>query len=210
MPTAYDHETLDFYATSAEPYLASRPDSVSRHLPEFLAQLSPGASILELGCGGGRDAAAMMAAGFEVDPTDGVAEIAQLAAERLGSDARVMRFDQLDACETYDAVWANASLHHVPRHQLPAILQLIFTALKPGGLHFANYKAAGSDKAKDTRTPGRDSHARYYNYMSQTEMSDLYKTAADWQILSALDYMGGGGFESQVSPWVAITVRKPG
>jgi cyclopropane fatty-acyl-phospholipid synthase-like methyltransferase len=46
--------------------------------------LQPGARILELGCGGGRDAEAMVAAGFEVDPTDGTPEIARKAEERLG------------------------------------------------------------------------------------------------------------------------------
>jgi hypothetical protein len=100
-----DLPTLRFYAQSEQVYCASGPGGVSRNLHAFLGMLKPGACILELGCGGGRDAEAMIAAGFKVDPTDGTPEIARKAEERLGQPVRVMRFDELDAVETYDAVW---------------------------------------------------------------------------------------------------------
>ena len=47
----------------------------------------------------------MIAARFDVDSTDGTPEIARKAEERLGRRVRVMRFDELDALEVYDAVW---------------------------------------------------------------------------------------------------------
>jgi hypothetical protein len=70
----------------------------------------------------------MIAAGFQVDPTDGTPEIAQKAQARLNRPVRVMRFDELDAEAAYDAIWANASLLHVRRHDLPAVLRLVFRA----------------------------------------------------------------------------------
>jgi SAM-dependent methyltransferase len=87
----------------------------------------------------------MIAAGFDVDPTDGTPEIARKAEERLGRRVRVMCFDELDALEVYDAIWASASLLHVLRSSLPQILALIFKALKPGGLHFASYKGGDAE-----------------------------------------------------------------
>src|SRR6516162_2906746 len=66
-----DSVTLYFYSASAPIYLGSGTRGVSRHLPSFLDLLPPRARILELGCGGGWDAEAMIAAGFDVDPTDG-------------------------------------------------------------------------------------------------------------------------------------------
>jgi hypothetical protein len=89
----------------------------------------------------------MIAAGFDVDPTDGTPEIARKAEERLGRCVRVMRFDELDAREVYDAIWASASLLHVPRSSLPEILAFVFEALKPRGLHFASYKGRGRRRA---------------------------------------------------------------
>lgn len=199
MSDPFDTQTLSYYANTAETYLGSRPDGTSRHLQSFLSLLQAGAFILELGCGAGRDAEAMIDAGFVVDPTDGTAEIAEIAAKRLGRNVRVMRFDELNASNAYDAIWANASLLHVPRKELPAVLTRISQALKPGGIHFANFKGGG--------TEGRDEKNRYYNFFELEEMLDVYKNSADWEILSTLSYTGGGGFEGKTGPWIAITVR---
>jgi SAM-dependent methyltransferase len=110
-----DSVTLDFYSASAPVYVASGTRGVSRHLPSFLDLLPPQARILELGCGGGWDAGAMIAAGFDVDPTDGTPEIARKAEERLGRRVRVMRFDELDALEVYDATWEREPVARAPK-----------------------------------------------------------------------------------------------
>lgn len=201
MSDRFDAKTLDYYSGDAESYLASRPDTISRHLSDFLSRLPFGASILELGCGAGRDAEAMMAKGFQVDPTDGVAEIANIASKRLGQAVRVMRFDQIDAVERYDAVWANASLHHVPRQQLAPVLHSVFYALKPGGVHFANFKRGDADS--------RDSKDRHYSHLTLLSLEEIYVSSAPWEIVSSVEYEGGSGYEGSNSPWVAITVRKP-
>lgn len=199
-PVSLDLPTLRFYAESSQVYCASGPGGVSRNLHSFLQRLQPGARILELGCGGGRDAEAMIAAGFDVDPTDGTPEIARKAEERLGRAVRVMGFDELDAVETYDAVWANASLLHVPRSSLPQVLARVSRALKPGGLHFASYKGGDIE--------GRDNHGRYFNFLSREELIAIYNRSAPWEIESIIEYIGGG-YEGKHGPWVAITVRKP-
>lgn len=62
-----DPETLKFYADNAADYVrhVERP---TPQLAPFLARLPPGGAILELGTGNGRDAAAMLSAGFLVPP----------------------------------------------------------------------------------------------------------------------------------------------
>jgi SAM-dependent methyltransferase len=199
LDTARDNATLDFYSASASMYVAGA-ERFSRHLIPFLDLLMPKARILELGCGGGRDAEAMIAAGYEVDPTDGTPEIARMAEDRLGRAVRVMRFDELDGVAAYDAIWANASLLHVPRTSLPHILALVFTALKPGGLHFASFKAGSRE--------GRDRYGRYFNYLSPEDLVAAYRCSGSWQTLSMTEYLAGG-YDGQQEPWVAITVRKP-
>jgi SAM-dependent methyltransferase len=195
----FDPATLDFYATEAPVYIASGPDGVARHLPAFLERLEPCARILELGCGGGRDAAHMLAMGFEVDATDGTAEIAIKAEERLGRPVRVMRFDALDSVAAYDAVIASASLLHVPRPALPNIIGRIWTALKPGGWHVASYKGGG--------TEGRDRFGRYFNYLDATELSTIYIEAGNWAEIDVLTGTGSG-YDGVETPWNIITVRK--
>lgn len=202
MTGARDEETLRFYAGSAAAYAARGPAGGSRGLPDFLKLLPPQARILELGCGGGRDARAMIAAGHQAEPTDGVPEIAAQAEALLGIPVRVLRFEDLDAQEAYDAVWANASLLHVPRPALPGVLARVRRALKPGGLHGASYKGGGLE--------GRDRHGRYFNYPSAGDLLRSYALSGDWEILSCAEYLGGGYEDAEGrTPWLAITARKP-
>ena len=154
MPHAYDEATLCFYAEEAPVYSSSGPGGASRHLAGFLELLEPGAKVLEIGCGGGRDAEWMLAQGFDVEPTDGVAEMAVKAEARLGRPVRVMRFDELDDVGGYDAVWANASLLHVPRASLPAVYlsisELADAYRQSGGwriLSVVEYEGGGYDEA---------------------------------------------------------------
>lgn len=197
--SAFDASTLRFYTAEAPVYAASGPDGRSRHLDDFLARLSPGASILELGCGGGRDSEHMIRRGFIVDPTDGVVEMARKAQERLDKPVRVLRFDQLDATEDYDAVWAHASLLHVPRPALPVVLASIWRALKPTGWHFANYK--GGDQE------GRDKFDRYFNYVTADELRVAYTAAGPWRSIGVSEYEGGG-YDGGLGPWNAFIAQK--
>lgn len=197
---AFDPATLRYYQETAATYAGSGAGGQNRFLADFMATLRPGARVLDLGCGGGRDAAAMLDRGFDVDAVEGAPSIARLAAARIGRAVRVMRFDQLAAVSSYDAVWASASLIHVPRAALPGILARIFAALKPGGRHFATYKAGG--------VAARDSAGRYYNYPSADELRAFYTAAAAWDDIGIHDYVGGG-FESGSGPWLAIAARRP-
>ncbi|MBB6426536.1 bifunctional 2-polyprenyl-6-hydroxyphenol methylase/3-demethylubiquinol 3-O-methyltransferase UbiG [Sphingopyxis sp. JAI128] len=198
--SGFDAPTLAFYAAEAPVYAASGPSGASRHLDFFLDRLPQGAAVLELGCGGGRDAAHMIARGFTVEPTDGTAEIAAQAEARLGRPVRVMRFDELSAADRYDAIWASASLLHVPRCDLPGVLARIHRALKPGGLHFASYKGGGCE--------GRDRFGRYFNYFSSRELEAVYREAARWDGLELTESLGGG-YDGVQGPWVQITARRP-
>jgi SAM-dependent methyltransferase len=197
--SACDPETLAFYAAEAPVYVNSRPDDPNSDLVSFLDILTPGASILELGCGGGRDAAYMIKRGFEVLPTDGVLAMAQQAEVHLGRTVRVMQFDELCAVDQFDAVVAVASLLHAPFDGLPAILRRIWRALKPGGIHIATYKSGGSE--------GRDKHGRYYNYPSSEGLERAYRLAGAWSSLEIEEFMGVGYF-SEACPWLKIIVRK--
>ncbi|MEO7691589.1 MAG: class I SAM-dependent methyltransferase [Sphingomonas sp.] len=195
----FDQDTINFYDSNAVPYSAARPDDLTPELVTFLSNLRPGARILELGCGSGCDAAEMERRGFDVDPTDGTPAMAALASERLGRTVRVLRFDDLDAQESYDAVVACASLLHVPRMALPAILTRVWKALRPGGWHFASYKTAGAE--------GRDKHQRYYNYLDRQDAERIYGETGTWASIWCDEYDGVGYFSSPAR-WLTVTAQK--
>lgn len=193
---AHDAETLAFYDREAEAYAARRPAERSAHLDAFLTALPPGASILELGCGGGQDSEAMLAAGFAVTPTDGSPGLAREAERRLGRPVRVMLFEDLEAVGAYDAVWANACLLHAPEQALPDILARIARALKPGGRLFASFKAGEGG--------GRDGLGRYYNFPTQEGLEAAFRGAGDWSSL-AIEQGQGGGYDGVARTWLLCT-----
>lgn len=193
--------TQHFYSANATTYVQSGGKAVSQHLHTFLADLPARAKILELGCGSGRDAQAMIAAGYDVEPTDGIPEIARKAEGLLGIPVKVLRFEDLEAFDTYDAIWANASLLHVARPALPDVLTKIRAALKPGGLHLATYKGGGQE--------GLDRHGRYFNYLAPDNVVRMYERAGKWDIISLTEYVEAGYDKDMPEPWTAILVRKP-
>lgn len=196
-----DTKTLEFYDGNARSYVGARPEEMSSDLLAFLPRLKPGASILELGCGSGIDAAEMERRGFRVTPTDGSPSMAAIASEKLGRKVDVLRFEDLNAEGRYDAVVACASLLHVPVQGLPQVLQRIWTSLKPGGWHFASFKTEGQ--------AAHDEHGRYYNYLGRGEAANAYQSAGDWQMMHFENYDGIGHF-SAPARWLAVTARKGG
>jgi SAM-dependent methyltransferase len=192
------NDTLRFYAENAATYATRTGRRIPPQLPKFLAQLSPGAKILELGTGGGQDALYMLEQGFAVTPTDGSPELANEASRLLGVPVRTMLFEELDEHENFDAVYASASLLHAPRKNLPAILTRIHRALKPGGLFWASYKSGDAE--------GEDKFGRYYNYLDEAELRTIYATAP-WQSLTINSWQGSG-YDNLPTDWLSVTAHK--
>jgi SAM-dependent methyltransferase len=194
-----DDATLQFYRRNAEAY--AKREITSRHarLTKFLALLPPGAAILELGCGAGDDSAEMLARGYDVTPTDGSPEMADVASRRLGRPVKTLLFHELDAIEAYDGVWANACLLHVPRDQLANVLALIRRALKPGGAFYASYKSGDGD--------GRDTLDRYYNYPTEEWLRATYAQSGAWSDLS-IETGEVRGFDDAMAEMLFVFARK--
>jgi SAM-dependent methyltransferase len=197
--TASDEATLAFYDREAETYAARREAGSSRALAAFLSRLAPCARILELGCGGGQEAEAMIAAGFEVTPTDGSPALARIAEARLGRPVQVMRFNELDAQAEYDGVWASACLLHVPAAGLPDVLGRIHRALRPGGVFHASFKGGEGE--------GRDDLGRYYNFPRRDELEAAYRAAAAWRELK-ISEGAGGGYDGVERTWFLVAAVK--
>ncbi len=193
-----DPATMAFYEREAPRYAEAFGFQPSRFLDAFLDRLAPGASILELGCGGGSDAARMVERGFAVDPTDGSQAMVRLASERFGLPARQLRFADLDASERYDAVWANACLIHVARQDMPDTLARIHRALRPGGWHFASFKLGEGE--------GRDPLGRLHNFPDRAWLASAY-SAAGFSLVDLVQFRGEGA-DGVVRDWAALTAKK--
>ena len=196
--TARDDDTIGFYAREVAAYTTRGVDA-SPCLKAFLAALTPGGRILELGCGAGQDSEAMLARGFDVHPTDGTPEMARAAAERLGVATSTLLFEDIAEQNAYDGIWANACLLHVPRATLPSIIARIHAALKDKGVFYASYKAGTAE--------GRDELDRFYNYPSPDWLLDVYQQLS-WEQIT-IDEAKGSGYDNKPTDWLHVTAVKP-
>ena len=193
-----DEETLRFYRDHAQAY-AERERTRHSRLTRFLALLPRGGRVLELGCGAGDDSAEMAARGFDICPTDGSPEMASVASQRLGHPVATLLFHDLDEVGTYDGVWANACLLHVPRPELADVLRRIWRVLKPAGKFYASYKAGVAE--------GRDTFSRYYNYPSADWLRANYAEAGGWDSLS-IETGEVRGFDNEQAAMLFVTACK--
>ena len=194
-----DEATIAFYQREAPRYTLSFAQAPSRHLDAFLDRLEPGAQVLELGCGSGRDGARIQERGFDLDATDGTVAMVRKANERFGLNARVMRFEELSATEAYDAIWAHACLLHAARADLPGYLRAIHHALRPAGWHFASYKLGDGE--------GRDLLGRLHNFPDRKWIETLYRQTG-FAVVESEVYAGKGADGTQ-RDWIALTLQKP-
>lgn len=164
-----DDTTIAVYDAQAEKYgrmtekLYERPQ-----LEAFAAALPAGGRVLDLGCGPGFYAAWLTGKGFEVEAWDASAEMVKLAAEN-GVAARQARFEDLAGEGLYDGVWANFSLLHAPRADLPGLLRRIHGAGRVGMVFHIGMKLGAGE--------GPDKMGRFYAYYGEDELEDLLRDA---------------------------------
>lgn len=165
-----DKETLAAYAARAEDYVRMMKEpSGDPGLAAFIGALPAGAHVLDLGCGPGWAAERMAAAGLTVDATDASPEMVAQANRLPGVTARVATFDDLAGEDVYDGIWANFSLLHARRAEMPRHLAALRKALKPGGLFHIGMKTGTGEH--------RDSLGRLYTYYAAEELHGLLTEA---------------------------------
>ena len=193
-----DRETIAVYDARAGDYAKLETfDTPSATLAAFIAALPTGARVLDLGCGPGTSARHMVRAGCVVDALDASAEMIGLASAIDGVTARQASFDDISGTAIYDGVWANFSLLHAPRADMPRHLSAIHTALKPGGLfHIAVKEGTGAH---------RDSINRLYTYYTEAELTDLLQAAG----FSVGPYRRGRdkGLSGEDADWISVTAH---
>lgn len=193
-----DPDTIAFYQARAPHWVFHSGAHCSHQLDAFLDRLPPASAVLELGCGGGRDADHIRKRGFTVDATDGTPALVKRANEAFALAARVMAFHELDAEAAYAGVWAHASLLHCPRDALPDVLDRIHRALLPGGWFFSSYKLGEGE--------GRDLLGRLHNFPSADWLLKVY-AGAGFTIESHQTYAGNSSDGTQ-RDWIDLIARK--
>ncbi|RSE34125.1 class I SAM-dependent methyltransferase [Acinetobacter junii] len=146
------NRTIDYYNQNADQFFTTTYDVDMTSLYKiFLHYLPDNASILDLGCGSGRDSLAFKNFGYQVAATDYSKELVDKASRLTGIEVRFESFYELSELNQYDGVWACASLLHCERKRLPEVLEKILKALKVNGICYMSFKYGAGDRYKDGR-----------------------------------------------------------
>ena len=133
--------TINYYNQNAENFIANTQNADMHPTQErFLRLLDANTSILDFGCGSGRDTKYFLEKGYQVTATDGSSELCRLASEFTGIKVKEMLFQELDAINQYDGIWACSSILHLPKKELLPVIQKMCEALKDNGIIYTSFK----------------------------------------------------------------------
>jgi SAM-dependent methyltransferase len=193
--------TLAHYeANAASFWEGTRLHDVTQNYAALLGNLegSPPFRILDLGCGPGRDLAYFRSLGHEAVGLEGSPTFAKMAREHSGCEVLEQDFLELALPqESFDGVFANASLFHVPSAELPRVLQALRATLRPRGVLFS------SNPRGDNREGWQgDRYGAYHDL----ERWRGFVTAAGFTEIA--HYYRPEGKPREEQPWLATVWRR--
>lgn len=195
--------TSEFYANNSQTYYDETLAYDINHVRDRFVSLLPNTGlntphILDLGCGSGRDSKAFIDAGFTVTALEASKDLALLAEAHIGQAVMNIRYQQLRVKNTYDAIWACASLLHCPKSQIEYVMQNCIDALQAGGVFYFSFK-----QGEDERLDERGRFFNDYTVVSLTALIakfDQLEVIDTWQVTTLL--------RGQDQTWINGLVRK--
>jgi SAM-dependent methyltransferase len=158
-------DSIEYYDKHAARYFEQTVDINLQGLWDlFTEQVPEGGSILDLGCGSGRDSAYFISCGYDVTAMDASKEMCDLASIHIGQDVLNLSFADMDFNEVFDGIWACASLLHVPGDEIDNIFTKVVNSLKKNGVLFMSFRYGDFE--------GRRNGRYYRDYRTRT-LKDL-------------------------------------
>lgn len=193
--------TLQHYESRAEAFReGTRDHDVSQNIEALLRHLAgtPPFTILDFGCGPGRDLKDFTARGHVAIGLDGSASFAAMARAESGCEVWQQDFLALDLpAGRFDGIFANASLFHVPREHLARVLRELHAALKPGGVLFCSNPRGNDEEGWNGGRygvwHGLESWRRWMTQAGFTELEHYYRPT---------------GLPREQQPWLATVWRR--
>ena len=192
-------QTINYYNLNAKNFIENTQNA-DMHIPQnrFHRLLAEHASILDFGCGSGRDTKFFLQKGYDVTATDGSAELCKLVSAFSGIDVKEMLFQDLDAISMYNGIWACSSNLHLPKIEQFPVFQKMCNALKENGVIYTSFKYGNFEGERN---------GRYFTDFREDTFQEFIKeipelTVEEQQI--TFDVRPGRGEEK----WLNLILRK--
>jgi len=189
----YDERAEDFWE-------GTRGHDVTQNIEALLRHIAgePPFTILDLGCGPGRDLKAFAEQGHLAVGLEGAARFAAMARAWSGCDVWEQDFLALDLpVSRFDGVFANAALFHVPGQELPRVLRELHATLKPRGVLFSS-----NPRGRNEEGWNRGRYGAYHDI----EAWRRYLIGAGFEELA--HYYRPAGLPLDQQPWLASAWRR--
>ncbi|MGH6608995.1 MAG: class I SAM-dependent methyltransferase [Burkholderiaceae bacterium] len=189
----YEQRAADFREGTRDHDVSQNIDALLRHV-----EANPPFTILDLGCGPGRDLKTLTELGHAAIGLDGSPNFVAMARADSGCEVWQQDFLQLDLPkERFDGVFANASLFHVPTDQLARVLAELHATLKPRGVLFSSNQRGSNEEGWNR---GR------YGVYHDLEAWRRWMTGA--RFIEIEHYYRPPGLPREQQPWLASVWRR--
>jgi len=193
--------TLEHYDQHAEDFWEGTKDhDVSQNIEALLKYIEGERpfTILDFGCGPGRDLKTFSKLGHIAIGLEGSARLAEMARSYSNCEIWQQDFLKLDLpAIRFDGVFANAALFHVPGQELPQVLREIHATLKPGGVLFSSNPHGENEEGWQGQRYGAyhdlETWRRYVTNAGFVELAHYYRPT---------------GLPREQQPWLASVWRK--
>lgn len=193
--------TLEHYDERADEFWrGTRDHDVSQNVAELLRHIeaAPPFTILDFGCGAGRDLRAFAALGHVAIGLEGAPRLAAKAHAQSGCEVWQQDFLRLELPGArFDGVFANAALFHVPSQELPRVLSELHSALKPRGVLFSSNPHGHNEEGWN--------RGRYGAYLDLGAWRGQLSAAG---FVELSHYYRPSGLPREQQPWLASAWRQ--
>lgn len=168
--TDKEKATIQYYNTHADEWARGHAGSGSFWSDELVKfhELLPAGKILEVGVGGGQEAAEFIELGYNYTGIDASISLLKIARKinPKGSFLHQSVYDLDFPKATFDGFWTAATLLHIPKNRVRQALKNLQQVTKPGGIGFISLiEGEGESVEKQT--------GRFFSYYTEKEFSKI-------------------------------------
>ncbi len=202
----YKKTTIESYDKTVNEYIANVDNlHPAKEAAKFLSFLGRKASILDIGCGPGRDAKIFAGKGYNVVGIDLSKGMIAAAKNRVkNARFKVMDVTNLEfKGDSFDGAWANAILMHLPKKNIGMALKEIHRIIKKNGIFYLSVKEGSGEALLPDDRYGWVK--KFWSFFTKNEIENAVKNAG---FILEESYVEGKQRTYATHPWISVFAKK--